>query len=48
MDIYASLVFFVQVSVLQRQEGIVHLMARRLHDRSRWVGELPYLSRDFH
>ena len=40
--------FVIAEGVLQRQEGIVHLMARRLHDRSRWVGELPYLSRDFH
>lgn len=40
--------FVIADGILQRQEGIVHLMARRLHDRSHWVGELPYLSRDFH
>jgi error-prone DNA polymerase len=40
--------FVIAEGVLQNQEGIVHLMAERLHDRSHWVGELPYLSRDFH
>lgn len=33
---------------LQLQQGIVHVMAEQVHDRSDWVGELPYLSRDFH
>jgi error-prone DNA polymerase len=33
---------------LQRQEGITHLIARRLIDRSALLGELVTRSRDFH
>jgi error-prone DNA polymerase len=33
---------------LQRQEGIQHVIARRLIDRSKWLGELLTRSRDFH
>jgi error-prone DNA polymerase len=33
---------------LQRQEGIQHVIARRLVDRSAWLGELLTRSRDFH
>jgi DNA polymerase III alpha subunit len=40
--------FAIAEGRLQLQQGIVHVMAERLHDRSHWVGELPYLSRDFH
>ncbi|MBV8742397.1 MAG: error-prone DNA polymerase, partial [Sinobacteraceae bacterium] len=33
---------------LQRQEGVMHVIARRLLDRSRLLGELLTRSRDFH
>ena len=33
---------------LQRQEGIIHVIARRLTDRSALLGELLTRSRDFH
>jgi error-prone DNA polymerase len=33
---------------LQRQEGIMHVIARRLIDRSALLGELLTRSRDFH
>jgi error-prone DNA polymerase len=33
---------------LQRQEGVMHVVARRLLDRSRLLGELLTRSRDFH
>jgi error-prone DNA polymerase len=33
---------------LQRQEGVMHVVARRLVDRSRLLGELLTRSRDFH
>ena len=33
---------------LQRQEGVMHLVARRLIDRTRLLGELITRSRDFH
>jgi error-prone DNA polymerase len=33
---------------LQHQEGVTHLIAHRLIDRSRWLGELTTRSRDFH
>jgi len=33
---------------LQREKGIVHVIARRLIDRSRLLGELATRSRDFH
>jgi len=33
---------------LQNREGVVHVVARRLHDRSRWLGGLARRSRDFH
>jgi len=33
---------------LQRQEGIMHIIARRLIDRSALLGELLTTSRDFH
>jgi error-prone DNA polymerase len=34
--------------VLQQQDGVTHLIARRLIDRSRLLGELLTRSRDFH
>lgn len=40
--------FAIAEGRLQVQQGIVHVMAERVHDRSDWVGALPYLSRDFH
>ena len=33
---------------LQRQEGVMHVIARRLIDRSALLGELLTRSRDFH
>jgi error-prone DNA polymerase len=33
---------------LQRQEGVMHVIARRLLDRSALLGELVTRSRDFH
>jgi error-prone DNA polymerase len=33
---------------LQQQEGVTHLIAHRLIDRSRLLGELVTRSRDFH
>jgi error-prone DNA polymerase len=33
---------------LQHQEGVTHLIAHRLIDRSRMLGELTPRSRDFH
>ena len=33
---------------LQRQQGIVHLLAEGVDDYSHWVHGLPHLSRDFH
>jgi error-prone DNA polymerase len=33
---------------LQRQEGIMHMIAQRLIDRSSLLGELLIRSRDFH
>jgi len=33
---------------LQRQEGIMHVIAKRLIDRSSLLGELLTRSRDFH
>jgi error-prone DNA polymerase len=33
---------------LQNREGVVHVVARRLHDRSRWLAGLARRSRDFH
>ena len=39
--------FVVVHGELQRQDDVIHVVARRFHDRSHWIGELPYLSRDF-
>ncbi len=33
---------------LQNREGVTHLVARRLHDRSAWLAGLARRSRDFH
>ncbi len=33
---------------LQRQEGVIHVVARQLLDRSHWLGKLVVASRDFH
>ena len=32
---------------LQHHDGVMHVIARRLHDRSHWLGRLPRRSRDF-
>ena len=34
--------------VIQREEGVLHLVAGRLRDLSHWLGILPTRSRDFH
>ncbi|WP_432719447.1 error-prone DNA polymerase [Jeongeupia wiesaeckerbachi] len=34
--------------VVQREGDVVHLLAKRLADRSAWLGELQVSSRDFH
>ena len=34
--------------VIQREEGVLHLVAGRLRDLSHWLGDLPTRSRDFH
>lgn len=39
--------FLIAQGRLQRQHDVTHVIAERFFDRSRWVGELPYLSRDF-
>jgi error-prone DNA polymerase len=39
--------FLIVQGRLQRQHTVTHVIAECFHDRSHWVGELPYLSRDF-
>ncbi|MFA5939943.1 MAG: error-prone DNA polymerase [Sinimarinibacterium sp.] len=39
--------FLIAQGRLQRQQNVTHVLAERFFDRSHWVGELPYLSRDF-
>ncbi len=39
--------FLIAQGLLQRQHEVTHVIAEKFHDRSHWVGELPYLSRDF-
>ncbi|MEQ1579804.1 MAG: error-prone DNA polymerase [Steroidobacteraceae bacterium] len=34
--------------ILQREGKVIHVVARQLLDRSRWLGRLNVLSRDFH
>ncbi len=34
--------------IVQQQDGVLHLIAGRLEDRSAWLGELETKSRDFH
>ncbi len=34
--------------ILQRQEGVIHVVAEQLVNRSRWLGRLSIASRDFH
>jgi error-prone DNA polymerase len=33
---------------LQNQNGVAHVVARKLHDRSHWLKGLTRRSRDFH
>jgi len=33
---------------LQSEQGVIHVVARRIEDYSRWLGGLPADSRDFH
>jgi error-prone DNA polymerase len=33
---------------LQNVDGVIHVVAHRIHDCSRWLGALPVSSRDFH
>ena len=42
----ASLI--VVSGTLQNRDGVTHLIARRLHDRSQWLSGLERRSRDFH
>ncbi|HEY1076087.1 MAG TPA: error-prone DNA polymerase [Fontimonas sp.] len=39
--------FLIAQGRLQRQHSVTHVIAEHFYDRSHWVGELPYLSRDF-
>ncbi|MES2883222.1 MAG: error-prone DNA polymerase [Pseudomonadota bacterium] len=39
--------FLIVGGEVQRQEGVTHFVAKRFTDCSDWVGDLPYLSRDF-
>jgi error-prone DNA polymerase len=39
--------FLVVDGELQKEGDVIHVVARRFHDCSNWIGELPYLSRDF-
>ncbi len=34
--------------ILQREGKVIHVVARQLLDRSRWLGRLNVMSRDFH
>ena len=40
--------FLVISGVVQQQDGVLHLVAGRLEDRSAWLGNLQTKSRDFH
>jgi error-prone DNA polymerase len=33
---------------IQNEDGVVHVIAKRIHDRTHWLGQLPACSRDFH
>jgi error-prone DNA polymerase len=46
-DAVVGAAFLVVQGHLQRQHDVTHVIAERFFDRSHWVGELPYLSRDF-
>jgi error-prone DNA polymerase len=39
--------FMLVRGTLQRQEGVVHVVAEKIFDRSHWVGSLPDQSRNF-
>lgn len=39
--------FLIIGGELQKQDGVTHVIARRIRDYSTWVEGLPYLSRDF-
>lgn len=39
--------FLIIGGELQKQDGVTHVIARRIRDYSAWVEGLPYLSRDF-
>lgn len=45
--ILASQLMIVQ-GRLQNEEGVVHVVAQKVHDRTHWLGELQIESRDFH
>ena len=40
--------FLVAEGHLQNAENTIHLYLHHAEDRSHWIGQLPYLSRDFH
>ena len=39
--------FLIVGGEVQRQDGVTHVIAKRIRDYSHWVQGLPYLSRDF-
>lgn len=39
--------FLIVGGEVQKQDGVVHVVAQRIRDYSAWVDGLPYLSRDF-
>jgi error-prone DNA polymerase len=47
-DVALGASLLVVSGTLQNREGVVHVVAQRLHDRSRWLGGLARRSRDFH
>lgn len=46
-EVLSSQLMIVQ-GTLQNEDGVVHVVAKRVHDRTHWLGELQVGSRDFH
>ena len=40
--------FVIVRGMLQRAEGVTHVVAHHFEDRSDWLGALAVASRDFH
>lgn len=40
--------FMIVDGCLQSEQGVIHVIAERMQDRSDWIRGLPHLSRDFH